>query len=818
VVDAGNGNVFVSHAGRDLAWAEWVAWQLRDSGYHVELDRWDWAAGDNFVVRMSQALDRAETVVAVVSEAYFEVERFATEEWTAVLAAKGRLVMLRVEDVSVAAVLRPYIFRDLFGQAEAVARQVVLQAVGGPTGPPSSAPAFPGAAPKPAPDGPRLPGVLPPVWNVPIQNVVFTGRDAMLAALRDSLAGGSPVQVLHGFGGVGKSTLAIEYAHRFANGYEVVWWIDAEQPDRIGEQLAALALTSGWAQVGMDVPTCATLAGHRLRDSSGWLLVFDNVEDPATLARWLPPGQSGHVVVTSRNPSWRQVGTPVPVDVFARTESITLLRRLAPAIAEADANRISEALGDLPLALAQAAGMLTETGITPPQYLSVLADQTAEVLAESAPVGYPVSLAAAVAVTMDRLDSADPAAVQLLRLCAALAPEPIPTDIFTTAPADVLPAPLNTVASSTIALHRSIGRLGRYGLARIGDGTVQLHRLTQAILTMTDPDRLDSRRRIAALLAAAVPADMGDQPSTWPRWALLLPHLLAADPADAEDHGLRWATDRASWYLLSRGELQTGFDLAERLYHRWRERLGPDHPSTQGAAQTFAHAQRAFGRYRDAQRLDEEAWTNYRRVLGDDDFSTLTAASNLAGDLRALGQYERARAMDEDTLAHRRRLLGDDHPHTLASAANLAGDLAELGEYERARELNQDNLARRRRVFGDDHPKTLLAAGNLAADLTALGEHELARELDEDTLARRRRVLGEDHPDTLMSANNLAVQLTALGEHERARELDEDTLARRRRVLGEDHPETLHSAQNLAIDLENLAKYQSAEEPADGPA
>ena len=67
MVDAGKGNIFVSHAGRDLAWAEWVAWQLRDSGHQVELDRWDWAAGDNFVARISQALDRAETVVAVVS-------------------------------------------------------------------------------------------------------------------------------------------------------------------------------------------------------------------------------------------------------------------------------------------------------------------------------------------------------------------------------------------------------------------------------------------------------------------------------------------------------------------------------------------------------------------------------------------------------------------------------------------------------------------------------------------------------------------------------------------------------------------------------
>lgn len=39
---------FVSHAGRDQAWAEWVAWHLVEAGYTVELDSWDWAAGENF--------------------------------------------------------------------------------------------------------------------------------------------------------------------------------------------------------------------------------------------------------------------------------------------------------------------------------------------------------------------------------------------------------------------------------------------------------------------------------------------------------------------------------------------------------------------------------------------------------------------------------------------------------------------------------------------------------------------------------------------------------------------------------------------------
>jgi hypothetical protein len=116
-------DLFVSHAGADRAWAEWVAWQLTEAGYSVELDVWDWAAGQNFMTAMSDALDRCERVVALFSAAYFERERYTTEEWTAAAlhapgTGEGRLVPVRVEDLPAAqmpGVLRPLVFRDLFG-------------------------------------------------------------------------------------------------------------------------------------------------------------------------------------------------------------------------------------------------------------------------------------------------------------------------------------------------------------------------------------------------------------------------------------------------------------------------------------------------------------------------------------------------------------------------------------------------------------------------------------------------------------------------------------------------------------------------------
>jgi hypothetical protein len=603
------------------------------------------------------------------------------------------------------------------------------------------------------------------VWvNIPARNPGFTGRDGLLSAMRDALAADdrAVVQVLHGMGGVGKTQLTAEYAHRFAWDYDVVLWVNAENASLIAGQFAALGARLGCVALGADVAVMRGAVLGELRQRRRWLLVFDNAQGPEDIAGWLPGG-GGHALITSRSRGWDELAVPVEVDVLARSESMAILRDRVHGLAEADACRVAEALGDLPLAVAQAAGYMAETGMPAGEYAALLTVRAAELLDQGRPASYRLSLAAVTELALERLRAADPAAAQVAGICAALAPEPVPAQWFVAA-AGELPAPLGERASDPLAWRRVLATIARSAVARIDGGGLVMHRLTQAIIRGQVPAGRDATVALAGkVLAANRPGDR-DLPANWPHWARLLPHLLAVEPASTSDASVRRLASEAAWYLARRGDAQASHDLARRLYDQWRSSLGPDHEDTLAAAMALGGALRGLGHFDQAREIDQDTLARCLRMLGEDHPEALWAASNLAGDLRNLGEFAAARELDEDVLVRRRRVLGEDHPHTLTSANNLADDLRMLGEFAAARELNEDTLVRRRRVLGEDHPSTLRSAGNLVGDLDELGEHEPARVLGEEVLARRRAILGEHHPETLASARQLDRLLAVMGD------------------------------------------------------
>ncbi len=393
----------------------------------------------------------------------------------------------------------------------------------------------------------------------------------------------------------------------------------------------------GCVDAGVEVVRSAVLG--ELRERGRWLLVFDNAESLVDVRPWLPGG-AGHVLITSREHRWGEIAVPVEVDVLSRPESVAILRDRVAGLAEADADRLAGRLGDLPLAVVQAAGLMAETGMPAEEYLGLLETQAARLLDEGAPESYPRSLAAATRLSAERLEADDPAAAELAGLCAFLGPEPIPEDLFTAA-VDRLPGELAARAADPLAWRQILGHLARRSLARVDQRGLVMHRLTQAILRdrLTSAQAAAVRARSEALVAAADPGDP-DDPVTWPRWARLMPHLLAADLAATGNPDLRWMACNACWYLLARGDARTGHDLASGLRQHWRQRLGDDHEHSLAAGTYLAWALSAMGLHAQARELNQDTLDRRRRVLGDDDPDTLRSAGNLATYLRQLGEAD----------------------------------------------------------------------------------------------------------------------------------------------------------------------------------
>ncbi|MFJ3270145.1 tetratricopeptide repeat protein, partial [Streptomyces sp. NPDC086776] len=633
------------------------------------------------------------------------------------------------------------------------------------------------------------------------------GRDEELALLRRILTNqceGAITQsgAVHGLGGIGKSALALHYAHRHRGDYTLIWWINAASSDEIETSLTNLTrtLVPDWAATAGRA-TQVAWAMQWLTWNPGWLLVYDNVEDPDDLAPYTGALHQGHHLATSRRTTgWSDDVPTLTLGNLASDDAAILLCRLvfkdtAPTPRQQeDARALTADLGHFPLAIRQAGAYLAQNrGVSLNSYRRRLGTKLAKT---AHGIDAERTIARIWNVTFHTLEEDSPLAVEVLHTAAWLAPDDIPHTLLTPFDAE----------SDDIA--EAIGTLAAYSMATDTGSGLSVHRMVQAVLRTpqgavgTYSERqLQGRDRAEQCVLRHLNATSGHDNTTNNQWDSITPHLVtlaATTPPGRHNIPLADAYVTAANRLHQQGHTARTIPLLEAILAEREQVLGDAHPHTLTNRNSLAGAFESAGDLGRAIPLYEATLAQREQVLGDTHPDTLTSRNNLAYAYESAGDLERAIPLHEATLAQREQVLGDTHPHTFSSRNNLAGAYLARGDLGRAIPLYEATLAQCEQVLGDTHPHTLASRNELASAYLAEGDLGRAIPLYEATLAQRELVLGDTHPDTLTSRNDLAYAYQSAGDLGRAIPLYEATLAEREQVLGDTHPHTLASRNNLA--------------------
>jgi tetratricopeptide (TPR) repeat protein len=700
---------------------------------------------------------------------------------------------------------------------------------------------------------------LPAVWNVPYgRNPTFTGRADDLDRLRQGFdrrrIPSTAVQAIHGLGGVGKTQLALEYAYRFAPEHDLVWWLRADEPATLAADFADLAVALRMpGSVEPDQRAAVEAVKQWLARHDRWLLVFNGARDPEGVKPYLPRDLRGQVLVTSRHPSWSSIALPLQLKPLKPSEGVELLllRSGIREGEEAAARELVAELGALPLALAQARAYMEEAGTSVHEYLKRFRERRADLMKRGATGTDAATVATTWDIAFREAKERSPAAVELLDLCAFLAPDDIPADALRRC--EGLPAALAAAVSEPFAFDEAVSALRRYSLIEWHEDALSVHPLVQAAVR----DRLGEHERWAwAELAVGLVSTMfpdapddPDQRGACRRWlpharaALANARAVAAPPGEPAERLLRHAAhyqytfgfDASAREMLEQALrmaeavhgpdhahvamalsglglvlMRTG-DLGGALRHGRRalqideKNLGPQSPIVATDLVNLAAVLKEGRALDEARRLAERA-LDVDLLLGPaNDAAIARDYNNLGAILRDLEDRAGARRCFERAIAIDEQRDADDLPLHLN---NLGLLLREMGQLDEAEPLTERALSIGVSRYGADDPNVATFHSNRASVLQELGLRAHDRKLLEEAKGHLERALsigeqtyGSEHYVVAIRCNNLGLLLIDLKDTAGALKRLDQAVTIARKALGPDHPRVRKLENNRAIAL-----------------
>jgi tetratricopeptide (TPR) repeat protein len=659
-------------------------------------------------------------------------------------------------------------------------------------------------------------------------------------------------------GGTGKTQLAVQLARTWwqeSQGRLLVWLTATSRDLVLSGYAQAAAERTGTARADDAETAVVRFLSWLGETKQPWLVVLDDVADPADLDGLWPDGPGGRVLVTTRNDAAVPLfGRPhaFPVGMFSSHEALAyLMARLS-----VDPNQrlgAVDLVDDLscdPLALAQASAAIASSGITCREYRDMFAKRREEIAGAAG--AQPAARAVTWTLSMECVGQLAPGG--LAQLCLALAVllgcQGIPEPVFSTrAAADFIAgtagaAGIAGTADPSPARSALLG-LQSTGLLSVDPGgatrMVRVHPVVRAAVMSAMPGSMRDRavRAAAAALVQAWPDGAEQSPLTCALRACAASLEAAAGDvlwADGSHHVLLRAGESldgarltgpavSHWRAvaatservlgpahpdtlladarLASAALAAGLgDDAVTLYQRSLDaragQLGPDHPDTVAARAEFGGALLTAGQPGEAIPILEDVLAAAERHRGTGVLDVLAIQDSLVAAYQAAGRYQDAIRLAARTLAERERRQGPDHPETLVTRRGLVRACVADGRTKDAITHGRRGLAGAERVLGPDHPDTIDAVTVLASAYHSARRLKDAISLYERALGDRERMQGPDDPDTIGVRGNLASAYHSAGRMASALELYERTLADCQRVLGADHPDTLAARANLA--------------------
>lgn len=674
---------------------------------------------------------------------------------------------------------------------------------------------------------------VPAVWQVPFRrNPFFTGREEVLERLAVLLGAGkaaalSQPQALSGLGGIGKTQTAVEYAYRHRQDYQAVFWARAETPETLQADLVQAAdLLALPERQQQDQSRVVAAVKRWMSTHDKWLLILDNVEDMALVEDIVPRVVQGHLLLTTRAQSTGGIARSLQLEEMTPEEgALLLLRRvglLAPdAPLEASAHAlvaqdISRMLGGLPLALDQARAYIEETGCLPADYLERCQRHQAALLQRRGRTReHPESVSATFALAFENIQRASPAAADLLRLCAFLAPDAIPEELIT-AGAVELGETLAPVAADPLALDEVYAVLRRYSLVQrhAENKTLTIHRLVQTVIKdgMGEAMQRQWAERAVRAVSKAFPEGTFEH---WLPSERLMSHAQVCAALIKRYHFFfaeaAALLQKAGDYQQRRGQYPQAERLLQQALALAEQIPGMDDLALADILHILAIIQWNQGRYAQAEPLTRRALAIRERVLGTDHPQVADCYNHLGIIVLRQGRPAEAEAMYRRALAIYEHALGTGHLLYANPLANLGLLYHDQGRYAEAEPLFRQALAISENHLGRQHPYVALEFQHLGECYCLQGRYAEAEPLFQRALEIYEQALEADHPWKAYPLNGLADVYLAQGRCAEAEPLFQQALAIREQRLGPDHRLVADSLHGLAMCCLKRERYEEAE-------